>query len=280
MNKAAFLASLLLILGGLPSESRSESPGSEQTPSFTPEAQKAQLTKLQEILASVDALPPKAGRWIEVEAGTEKEKEWHRGWLLRESPSEIQILDEFGKTRTFDNRNHAAKKPAADFQWSDVRNVREGDFAATCRELLTERKKNDSDDDPNEIGVYRFQRELREADAAVLNAARFACWASVLGSKDLAPKLLQRAADKLRERNATYVGMRAGEKLSTFMADRTSPQTPKDYDWDLEQRDPNAGRRNMLTSNQAVAKIPYRSDHAEVLWRIRQLESLVAEDKA
>ena len=105
------------------------------------------------------------------------------GWLLRESPSEIQILDEFGKTRTPDNRNHAAKTGCGRLQWSDVRNVREGDFAATCRELLTVVKKNDSDDDLNEIGVYRFQRELREADAAVLNAARFACWASVLAAR-------------------------------------------------------------------------------------------------
>ena len=279
MNKAIFLASLLLAAAVVPSVTRSESPESKQARPLTPDAAKAELKKLQEIFASVDTLPPKGARWVEVQAGTEKEKEWHHGWLLRESPSEIQILNEFGEKKKFDNRKHSTEKPDADFQWRDVRDSREGDFAATCRELLAERKKKDTDDDPDEIGVFRFQRKLHEAEAAVLTAARFACWANVLGNKDLAPS--SRNGPPKSYRSET-LPMGAGRPATTFPDSwqtgllRKHRKTPTGT-WNSETQMP-AGDR-LLASNQALAKIPYRSDHAEVLQRIRQLDSLVAEDK-
>lgn len=41
---------------------------------------------------------------------------------------------------------------------------------------MTEKKK-ETKENPDEMGVFRFQRELAEANASVIDSARLAAWA-------------------------------------------------------------------------------------------------------
>jgi hypothetical protein len=287
VNKALFIAFLILAVG-YGSEALSDTQEKQPPAPLPRDAEKTEVKKLREILASVDGLPPRNAKWVEICVGSEKKEKtplgWVlpgviRGWLLRESPADLQLLDEFGEKRTFDNRKRSAKTPAADFQWPEVRTLRHSDFVSACRDLLRDKVKRKDKDDPNEFGIERFQRDLREADAAVLSAARFACWADFIGCNELAPNLLKKAAEKLRDRNATFVGMPAGDDLSRFLADNTCPQSSEALDWDLERREPSVRRRHLLAFDKALATIPYRMDHDEILRKIARLERLVAEDK-
>ena len=198
MNQLLFPTLVVLALGAIPLQAWSQA-DAKKPAGLTLEEAKSELAKLREILASVDGLPAKEARWVEVQAGSAEQKTWHRGWLLRESESEIELLSELGQWATFDKKKLTGKKPPADFQWSDAWAVRDGDFPTVCRDFLAAKKK-ESKADTNEFGLYRFQRERAEADAAVVDAARLAAWASAIGNEDLAKQLLQRAVDKLEER--------------------------------------------------------------------------------
>jgi hypothetical protein len=166
MHTLPFWTVVVLTIGVVPSaaEPRSRAPHGNEG---------VELAKLREIFASVDNLPAKDARWVEVQAGPSEHKTWHKGWLLRESETEIQLLTEHGWKQTFDKKKLAAGKPPIEFTWSDAWAVRNADFAKHCRDFLVEKKK-EVKDDPNEIGVYRFQRERAVADAAVVDSARLA----------------------------------------------------------------------------------------------------------
>ena len=199
------LTLIVLAIAVVPVESRCQIDEKHPQVPLSVEEQKAELSKLREIFSSVDKLAAKSARWVEVQAGPAGPKTWYKGWLLRESETEIQLLTERGRNKTFDKKKLAAKKPPAEFTWSDAWAVRNGDFAKYCRDFLSKKKK-ESKDDADEIGVYRFQRERAEADAAVIDAARLACWASATGNEELAEKLLKRAIDKFLERRSRYEG--------------------------------------------------------------------------
>jgi hypothetical protein len=276
MNRLPIMTVIVLTVGASWSQAVAKKPAAP----LTREQEKAELAKLREVFASVDKLPARDARWVEVQAGPARDKTWHKGWLLRESKVEIRLLTAGGR-QTFDKRKLAGGKPAADFTWSDVWAVRDADFAKHCRDFLAEKKK-EAKEYPNEIGVYRFYREKAEANAAVVDAARLACWASVTGRAGLAGQLLKRAADKLRERNATYIGRPAGNNVHAFVADQTFPTERASSRLLAERKqDPRKARRlYYLEWNRALARIPYRTDHAAVLREIKNLESLVAEDRA
>jgi len=275
MKKLLFLTLVVLVIGAAPSESRSQ-PGEKQTEMLlTAEEQQLELARLREIIASVDKLPAKDTRWVEVQAGSAKEKTWHKGWLLHESAAEIQFLTELGLKLTFDKKKLSAKKPSTEFTWSDVWAVRNADFAKYCRDFMAEKEVKD---DPDEI--FRFQRKLKEADAAVINAARLATWASAIGNEELAVQLLKRAVDKLQERRSTFIGLPVSNQLHQFVAGKTSPQSQDTLSSLFEERDPRDTRVRSLEWNRALAKVPYRPDHDAILREIKQLERLIAEDKA
>src|SRR5438552_3601471 len=101
MSKLLFLNLVVLSIGAVPSESRSQSAEKQPAVPLTAEEQKSELAKLREILTSVDKLPAKAARWVEVQAGPAQQKTWHKGWLLRESDGEIQLLTAAGQKETF-----------------------------------------------------------------------------------------------------------------------------------------------------------------------------------
>jgi hypothetical protein len=287
MPKAMFTVWVALTIAAYTGVARSQAPfpyqklsGSDNethTAPLTPEVVRSDLAKLRDILAAVDELPTKDAGWVELTTDSPKNETRYHGWRLHESAGEIQLLAEHGRKETFDKRKLAAKKPAADFQWTDVRIIRESNFERFCRESLVEKKK--VEDNTKDDGVYRFQRELDEANAAIIDFARWACWADAKGNSDLARQLLQKAADKLQQRNATYVGMPAGDKLPAFVAERSYPQAADSSDWTTTKDDPNEMRRHLLRSNQALAKIPYRPDHEAIVRRVQQLASLIAEDK-
>jgi hypothetical protein len=281
MNTLRILTLVVLTIGAVPSETWSQAGEKQADVPLTGEEQKAELAKLREIFASVDKLPPKDARWVEVQAGPAEEKTWHKGWLLRESEAEIQLLTEHGRKETFDRSKLAARKPPTEFKWSDAWAVRNADFALHCRDFMAEKKK-EARDDPKEFGVYRFQRERAEADDAVVDSARLACWASATGNEELARRLLKRAVDKLRERRSTYGGLPASDKVHQFVAGKTFPQTHDSLSTLLGERaeDPPKARLHSLEWKRALAKIPYRPDHDTIVREIKQLESLIAEDKA
>jgi hypothetical protein len=280
MNKLLILMLVVLTLGAVPTGTWSQSDEKQPVAPLTGEEQKAELAKLREIFASVDKLPAKDARWVEVQAGPAKGKTWHKGWLLRESGAEIQLLTEDGRKETFGKKKLAAKRPPAEFTWSDVWAVRKADFAKYCRDFMAEKKK--VKDDPDEIGVYRFQRERAAADAAVVDSSRLACWASAAGKEELARQLLKRAVDKLQERRSTYSGLPVSNKLHQFVAGETFPHVQDNSSALLGERDqdPRKSRLQSLEWNRALAKIPYRADHDAIVRLIKQLESLIAEDKA
>src|SRR5262249_21183334 len=151
---------------------------------LTPQEQKSELAKLREIFASVDKLLAKGARWVEVQAGAAKHKAWHHGWLLRETDDEIEILSTDGWKAMFDKKKLRTKKPDAEFEYSDVWEVRDGDFEKFCHAFLT-KKKEERKEDPNELGVYRMLGERMELEGAVVNAARLACWADVMGKDEV-----------------------------------------------------------------------------------------------
>jgi hypothetical protein len=280
MNK--LLISTLVVLAVAAGFHESWAQPDEKKPDapLTAEEQTAELAKLREIFASVDELPAKDARWVEVQAGSAERKTWHPGWLLRESEAEIQLLTGHGWKETFDKKKLAAKKPPTEFKWSDAWAVRNADFAKHCRDFMAEKKQ--TKDDPNEIGVYRFQRERREADAAVVDSAQLACWASATGNEELARLLLQRAMAKLRERLSRYPGLPTSNQVHQFVAGQTYPHTEDNLSRLLgeQDEDPRKVRRDSLDWKRAVAKIPYRADHDAILREIKQLERLIAEDKA
>jgi hypothetical protein len=280
MRRTLFPIVLALIARGLLPASLAQSADANAAP-LTMDKLETELAKLREIFTSVDALPDAGTRWVEVQTVFDHATTWHPGWLQHESRSEIKLLTDDGGSRTFDRRKLAAKKPLAEFTWTDARAVRNGDFAAYCRGFLT-RKKEPSKRDPGDFDVYDFERELGEANAAVVDSARLACWAKMTGHAKLARQLLQRAADKLQERLAQYVGMPFKGELHQFVADRAFPQLPDNEArtelWD--DGEPNKLRHNDLRWNRALAKIPYREDHEAIVRRIRQLESLIVEDDA
>jgi hypothetical protein len=275
-----FLTLVVMVIGALPSESRSQADKKQTDVLVSIEEQKSELTKLHEVFASVDKLPAKDARWVEVEAGSAKDKTWHKGWLLRESDTEIQLATEHGWKETFDKKKLAAKRPPTEFQRSDVWAVRNADFAGYCRDFMAQKKK--VKDDPNELGLHRFQRELAAADAAVVDSARLACWASATGNEELARQLLKRAVDKLQARRSTYMGLPASNNVHQFVAGRTMPDAEENSGTLLgeQDQDPRIARLHSLRWKRALAKIPYRSDHDAILQEIKQLESLIAEDKA
>ena len=281
MKKLLISMLVVLTLGAVSNESLSQVNEKQPTAPLTGKEQKAELKKLREILASVDLLPTKDSRWVEVQAGSAEQKTWHKGWLLLESETEIHLLTEDGSENTFDKKKLAAKKPAAEFQWSDVWAVRNADFTKYCRDFMVE-KKTEANDDSNEFGVYRFQLELAMADAAVVNSAKLACWASDRVNEELARQLLKRAVGKLQVRNSRYIGLPASNQLHQFVADRTFPHVKISSStlFDDSDQDPVKSRLRSLEWNRACAKIPYRADHEAILRKIKQLESLIAEDKS
>lgn len=268
----------LVLLGAVLSESWACADEEKTDTLLTVEEQRAELTRLREIFASVEKLPPKNARWVEVQAGSAESKRWQKGWLLRETEAEIELLTDQGRKETFDKRKLTAKKPPAAFTWSDARAVRNAEFVTHCREFMTVKKKKAEDDE--EFGVYRFQRGIMEADAAVADSARLACWASCNGHEEIARQLLRRAVDKLDQRRSTYIGMPATGKLHRFVADMTSPHSNGSINRLFEEQDPREVRVQSLAWNRAVEKIPYRSDHDKIVQQIKHLESLVAEDRA
>jgi hypothetical protein len=271
---------VVLAIGTAPFASAFQ-PNEEQpvTP-LTSEGQKTELAKLRAIFASVDKLPPRNARWVEVQAGSATGKTWHKGWLLRESDHEIQLLNEQGWKESLDKKKLAAKRPPAEFQWSDAWAVRNADFPRYCRDFLVAKKK--VKDIPHEPGAYRFQRELAAADAAVVDSARLACWASVTGNEELARQLLKRAVDRLQKRRSTYIGLPTSNQVHQFVADNTFPHSRENLSTRLDEQDQDLPKARLLWLEwkQALAKIPYRSDHDAILRRIKQLKGLIAEDKA
>jgi len=255
------LALLLLAFGIVSGESRSQPDEKQPKASLSVEEQDSELSKLCEIFGSVDKLPAKGARWVEIQAHSGERATSISGWLVRESDSEIHVLTENGWKGGIDKKQYAAK-------------MRDADFAEFCQNLLAEKKKPFAAD-PNEIGAY--QRERANVDAAVVNAARLAAWASTVGNEDLARQLVRRALDKLRERRS-YSGLPARRKLHEFVAGETSPHSEEGDSWNGQ--DPKVVRIKSLNWNRALAKVPYRPDHDAILARIRQLESLIAEDKA
>jgi len=261
MIKSQTLALTLLAIGMGSVESRPQS--DENQPSASPSAkeQASELAKLREIFASVDKLPAKDARWVQIHVGSGEQEVSIRAWLVRESKAEIHLLTEHGLKAVIEKQKLATK-------------VRGEDFAEFCRSFLAEKKKP-VEANPDEIEL-RFQRERAEAAAAVVDAARLAAWASATGNDDLARQLLHRALDKLQER---WSYGRLPRKLHEFVAGETSPQMEVGGDpW--SDQDPRDVRVQSLKRNQALAKIPYRPDHETILAKIRQLESLIAEDKA
>ena len=113
--------------------------------------------KLREIFASVQRLPGKRARWVEVQVVSLQEKNWHKGWILRELANELELLTEDGHRTTFHKKKLTGQKPAADFGPTDVWAIRGGDFAKYCRAFLAEKKKNVRDDS-GELGAYQSQR--------------------------------------------------------------------------------------------------------------------------
>jgi hypothetical protein len=281
MNKSLILTWIILTIGAVPANSGSQSDEKQPKVPLSVAEQKAELAKLREIFASVDKLPAKRARWVEVQAGPAEQKTWRRGWLLCESDAEIQLLTQDGGKRTFDKKKLAAKKPPSEFIWSDAWAVRNGDFAKYCRDFMAQKKKKVKED-PNEFGVFRFQRDRAEADTAVVNAALLACWASATGHDELARRLLNRALDKLEERRSTYPGLPVSDKLHQFVAGQAYPHSESNWDTLLggREQDPRESRLRSLKWNRALAKIPYRADHDAILREIKDLESLIAEDKA
>ncbi len=283
MNRSWSLALVVTAIATFPSASRAQFDGKRTEMLRTVEEQTAELAKLREIFASVDKLPAKGARWVAVQAGPAGQKTWHRGWRLRESDTEIQLLNEHGRKETYGKRKRAAKRPAAEFTWSDAWAVRDVDFAKYCRDFMAEKKKK-AKDDPNEIGLFGFQRERMEAEAAVVSSARLACWASVTGNDGLARQLLRRAADKLQERRSTFIGLPASNKVHEFVAGETVPDVQVQSGFRAlsgeREEDPRKERLRSLQWKRALARIPYRSDHDTILQGIKQLEILVAEDKA
>jgi hypothetical protein len=281
MNWFLSLTLVVLTIGPVPSELRSQSSKKRPGATLTVQEQKSELAKLREVFASVDRLPAKGARWVEVQAGPAEQKTWYKGWLLRESETEIQLLTQHGWKETFNKKRLAAKRPPAEFTWSDAWAVRYADFAQYCQGFMATKKKQ-VEDNPNEIGVFRFQRERAAADAAVVDSARLASWASATGNDELARQLLKRAEDKLRERRSTYIGLPASNKVYQFVADQTFPHVQVNTSTLLGEpdHDPRKARLHSLEWKRALAKIPYRSDHDEILQGIKQLEILIAEDKA
>ncbi len=280
MFRLLFSALAMLTFGSLflqnrclPDESKRDMPSVEE--------QKAELAKLCEIFASVEKLPAQGARWVEVQAGSTDQKSLHRGWLLRDSKDEMELLTADGWKQKFEKKKLTAHRLAPDFTVYDVRAVRNGDFAKFCREFLVE-KKIETKDDPNEFGVYRFQRERAAADAAVIDAARLACWASKFGEEELSDLLLKKALTNLKARRDTYIGLPVSGKLHQFVADATSPHLVAHLGTRLDTGvpSPSSARRDSLDWNRAIAKIPYRSDHEATLKKIKSLERLVAEDLA
>jgi hypothetical protein len=266
MSNLAVRTFAALIVGALCSVSlsRSEEKKLDAPPSM--EELKSELAKLREIFASVDRLPAKDARWVEVREGTADDATWHAGWLLRESDSQISVLTQEGHAETFE------KKGAV---------LRAADFAGFCRDWLAP-KKQKVRDDPREPGVYRFYREKGEAEAAVLDAARLACWASAVGNDDLARQLLTRAVEKRREVASRFTGYTFEATVHQFVARRTEPRSQETVAalFGDKKPSPRDERLQSLERDRALAKVPYRPDHDTILGRIRQLESLTAEDRA
>ncbi len=136
---------------GVPFPYQTLSPSDSKTHEvpLTAEQRTSDLKELHDVFASVDALPPKGARWVEVATGAAASETRYHGWLLRESTSDIQLLTEYGRKETFDKRKLAAKKPVADFQGSDVRTIRDSQFEKFCRDGLRV-------DTPNSHGNYSF----------------------------------------------------------------------------------------------------------------------------
>ena len=68
MYKLVPLSLVVLAFGAIPSRSWSQSDDKKPAEPFSVEEQKAELAKLREIFASVDKLPAKGARWVEVQA--------------------------------------------------------------------------------------------------------------------------------------------------------------------------------------------------------------------
>jgi hypothetical protein len=268
---------LVLTLGATAASLLSRSEEKKPDVPLTLQEQNSELARLREVFASVKKLPEGA-RWVEVQAGPAGEKTWHKGWLIRESKTEVQLLTEDGSCETLNKRKLAAGRPPAEFSRSDVWAVRAGDYDKFCREFMA--RKKEATNDPNEPGVYRFNRERSAAESAVLDSARLACWASATGKDDLSRELLKRAAEKLRAVSSTYGGYTYETKLHQFVARRTAPDLQDGADALEDDRNPRDSRLRTLRWNRALAKIPYRPDHDAILRTVKQLESLTAEDKA
>src|SRR5437762_3677748 len=90
MNKLLSLTLVAVAIGAVPPASRSQPDHQQTVVPRTVEEQKSELAKLRGIFASVDKLPAKDARWVEVQAGPAEQKTWHKGWRGRESGAEIQ----------------------------------------------------------------------------------------------------------------------------------------------------------------------------------------------
>ncbi len=212
--------------------------------------QKSELAKLREIFASVDKLPAKDARWVEVQVGSAKAKTWQMGWLLHESDAEIQLLTEQGTKETFDKKKLTAKKPPTEFEWRDVWAVRNADFTKDCRDFLTEKKK-DVKDDPTEGGVYRLQRDRARADAAVVDAARLASWANAIQFEiRLLPRRDPAQGDDIHLRRHEEVVVEGQELLNRGSATvGLGQETPSE--WDSEE-----WKRLVTTLQNAMITLP------------------------
>src|SRR5262249_47401049 len=156
MDRLLFLTPLLGLV--LAAQSSWAQPGEKpERPPLSAEERKTELARLREVLASVDELPAKDARWVEVQAGPANDKRWEAGWLLRETEDTLELLGENGSRHHFDRKKARIKKGEDDFAWYDAWAVRDADFPKFCQAYLSAKPAPEKED-PNEIGVYRFQR--------------------------------------------------------------------------------------------------------------------------
>jgi hypothetical protein len=231
----------------------------------------AELKRLRTVFNALKSPPIKGKRWVVVDRPIAN-KITLRGWLLEDGPASVAILTEVGSQQTLAKPKKGAQRPDKDAGQDNVWSMREGDFAAHCKEVLADhaagRKIDPTDNTWDATGRFGY-------GAAVVGLARLADWLSELGDDNRA-RQMARVAIAARDEVAAKHGIPPHDSLAQFVAYHL---VAGGWQTAIEDAYASRPRPELIKQYQVLAAIPLHPYAKRIEEEQRAYQSLFAEDR-
>jgi hypothetical protein len=284
MANHAFYRLLVSLAVGCAAAPLAAQPKATDRPAKAPVA--ADFDRLAQVFAPPGTPSVKDRKWVTIDVGPTNASATRTGWLVKDGPTELSLLDGDGDLLQVRKPGPGEKRPTLptnkdgsipfgryrEADRSVAWAVRPDDFAAAAKKFLATGVP-----EYKEGGPFRDMSRGRFAlQAHVVDAARLAHFARQAGAAELADKLYAHAA----EAYATYQGRYGGgfEKkgeLHEFVADRVASSERNGAMWAAHNGAP---RADLLKRWERVAAVPDHQYRDEAKEMVEAYRTLIAED--